>query len=90
MLIGLAVVTLAAILRVYQLVLEFGIIEDACHADRFPAPLQLFLLVNEVKHVVAVRKPHKMAPEYTQSREVRIIKRSTVVKTEYASPVQLL
>lgn len=42
---GLAVVTVAAILRAYQLVLEFRIIEDAPHADRFPARLQLFLLL---------------------------------------------
>ena len=45
MLFGLAVVTVAAILHAYQLVVEFRIIEDARHADRFPARLQLFLLL---------------------------------------------
>lgn len=42
---GLAVVTVAAILHAYQLVLEFRIIEDAPHADRFPVRLQFFLLL---------------------------------------------
>lgn len=42
---GLAVVTLAAIAHAYQLVLEFRIIEDAPHANRVPAQLQLFLLL---------------------------------------------
>lgn len=42
---GLVVVTVAAMLHVYQLVLEFRIIEAAPHADRFLAQLQLFLLL---------------------------------------------
>lgn len=42
---GLSVVTVAAILHAYQLVLEFRIIEDAPHADRFPARFHLFLLL---------------------------------------------
>jgi hypothetical protein len=42
---GLAVVTVAAILHAYQMVLEFRIIEDAPHADRFFVQLQIFLLL---------------------------------------------
>lgn len=42
---GLAVVTVAAILHAYQLVLDSRIIEDAPHADRFPGRLHLFLLL---------------------------------------------
>lgn len=41
---GLAVVTVAAILHTYQLVLETRIIEYMPHADRFPGRLDLFLL----------------------------------------------
>jgi len=42
---GLAVVTVAAILHTYQMVLEFRIIEDAPQADRFFVQLQIFLLL---------------------------------------------
>lgn len=42
---GLAVVTVAAALHAYQLVLELRIIDDAPHADPFLARLQIFLLL---------------------------------------------
>lgn len=47
MLFGLSVVAVAAILHIYQLVLEFRIIEEArpFHAELFPGRLHLFLLL---------------------------------------------
>lgn len=42
---GVAVVTVAAILHTYQLVLEFRIIAAVPHADRFPARFHIFLLL---------------------------------------------